>query len=93
MKNLLTTVEELLLDQEFFTGYGQSAVDINTGIPLSYSDILNYIDNELIYLYEDGLNYYISGGELIVSNSTCYDDFTNKRLIIKIGLDVQINCG
>jgi hypothetical protein len=93
MKNLLTTVEELLLDQEFFTGYGQSAVDINTGIPLSYSDILNYIDDELIYLYENGLNYYISGGELIVSNSTCYDDFTNKRLIIKIGLDVQINCG
>ena len=45
------------------------------------------------YLYQSGLNYYFSGGSLIVSNSSCYDSFTNKQLIVKISLDIQINCG
>jgi len=91
--DVFTQNENILINEDFFIGYGQDAVNPSTGLQLSYSDILNYIDNKLEYLYQSGLNYYFSGGNLIISNSSCYDNFTNKRLNVKIGLDVQINCG
>ena len=55
----------------------------------------NHLKNndKLELLYQDGLNYYLSGGNLIISNSSCYDNFTNKQIKLYIGLDVQINCG
>lgn len=93
LKDIITQNEDEILNSDFFVGYGQNAIDNNTGLPLTYVNILNYIDNEMQYLYQNGLNYYFSGGKLIVSNSSCYDSFTNKQLILKIGLDIQINCG
>jgi hypothetical protein len=93
LKDIITQNETVLVNSDFYVGYGQSAIDPITGIPLTYSNILNYIDNEMEYLYQSGLNYYFSGGSLIVSNSSCYDSFTNKQLIVKISLDIQINCG
>jgi hypothetical protein len=88
-----TSVETTLVNQLILTSYGQNAIDTSTNLPVTYYDILNYIDNSLQYLYQNGLNYYLSGGNLIVSNSACYDNFTNKLLNLYIGLDLQINCG
>jgi hypothetical protein len=40
-----------------------------------------------------GLNYYINGLDIIISNSSCMDDFTDKTLSLNVGLDLKINCG
>jgi hypothetical protein len=90
--DLLTTTEDNLINEIFYTGYGQNALDPNTGQALTYSQVLNAIDQKLQYLYQYGLNYYLNGGTLTVSNSSCYDNFTNKQLKLFIGLDIQINC-
>jgi hypothetical protein len=92
LQDIITSTEEALVNGNFYTGYGPFALDINTGIPLTYSQVLSAIDSQLQNIYQFGLNYYISGGNLIVSNSTCYDNFTNKRLKLYIGLEIEINC-
>lgn len=76
----------VLVHEYFFTGYGY-------GDNPTYSFLINSIDEKLDKLYQYGLNYYFAGNKLIVSNSTCYDDFTNKTLYLNIGIDIQINCG
>ena len=38
------------------------------------------------------MNYYFSGNKLVISNSSCYDNFTNKTLYLNIGVMVDINC-
>ena len=93
LKDILTNTEQSLIIEKFYTGYGQNASDLTTGLPLTYYDVINAIDDKLELLYQDGLNYYLSGGNLIISNSSCYDNFTNKQIKLYIGLDVQINCG
>jgi hypothetical protein len=90
--DMITNQEDTLISELFYTGYGQSAEDPISGIPLTYYDVINAIDNKLQYLYQYGLNYYFTGGVLTISNSTCYDDFTNKRLNLSIGLDINIVC-
>ncbi len=77
---------DILVQESFYTGYGFN------GYPTS-SQVLTAIDQKLQTLYNYGLNYYFSGNTLIVSNSSCYDDFTNKTLYLNIGINVQINCG
>ena len=76
---------QILVQESFFTGYGPQ-------FPTT-SQITTAINEKLETLYQYGLNYYFAGNTLIVSNSTCYDDFTNKTLYLNIGIDVQINCG
>ena len=93
LKDIVTNVETTLIDEPIFTSYGQSAIDTSTNLPVSYYNVINYIDNALEYLYQNGLNYYFVGGTLIISNSSCYDNFTNKQLNLNIGLNIQINCG
>jgi len=75
----------ILLQEQFYNGYG--FVDYPTD-----NQILTAIDDKLSVLYQYGLNYYIAGDKLIVSNSTCYDDFTNKRLTLNVGVKVNITC-
>lgn len=77
--------DEILIQEPFYTGYGSNDKP-------TYSQVMDAIDDKLVKLYQHGLNYYFSGNKLIVSNSTCYDDFTNKRLYLNIGIDIQIYC-
>jgi len=76
---------DILVQEQFYVGYGGSDTPTNL-------QILNAIDEKLVGLYDYGLNYYFSGNNLVISNSTCYDDFTNKKLYLNIGVDIQINC-
>jgi hypothetical protein len=76
----------ILVQEQFFTGYGSNDLPTTT-------QVLNAINEKLEKLYQFGLNYYFAGNTLIISNSTCYDDFTNKTLYLNIGIDIQINCG
>lgn len=75
---------DILIQSSFFTGYGDDT-PTNT-------EILTGIETELDTLYSYGLNYYLAGNNLIVSNTTCYDSFTNKTLYLNIGVDIEINC-
>ena len=90
--DIITNQEDILINEPFYTGYGQNAEDPINGIPLTYYDVVNAIDNKLQYLYQYGLNYYFVGGVLTISNSSCYDNFTNKLLNLSIGLDINIVC-
>ena len=76
---------DILVQEQFYVGYGSSDTPTNL-------QIINAIDEKLVGLYDYGLNYYFSGKGLVISNSTCYDDFTNKKLYLNIGVDIQINC-
>jgi hypothetical protein len=77
---------QILVQESFYTGYGFNDYPTN-------SQVLTAINDKLVTLYQYGLNYYFAGNTLVVSNSTCYDDFTNKTLYLNIGIDIQINCG
>lgn len=75
----------ILVQEQFYTGYGY--YDTPTFVQIS-----DAINNELVGLYNHGLNYYFAGKTLVISNSTCYDDFTNKKLYLNIGINLSINC-
>ena len=75
----------ILVQEQFYTGYGFYDQP-------NVAQIIAAIDLKLALLYNSGLNYYFSGKTLIISNSTCYDDFTNKKLYLNIGINVSINC-
>ena len=75
----------ILIQESFYNGFGPNDTPTQT-------EILNAINDKLIGLYNYGLNYYLAGNTLIVSNSTCYDDFTNKTLYLNIGVNININC-
>lgn len=77
--------QNVLIQEQFYTGYG--SIDYP-----SQSTIINAINEKLENLYQYGLNYYYTNNQLIVSNSTCYDNFTNKTLQLNIGIVVDINC-
>jgi hypothetical protein len=77
---------DILVQEPFYVGYGFSDSPTN-------SQILTAINDKLSTLYQFGLNYYFAGSTLIISNSSCYDDFTNKTLYLNMGVDIQINCG
>ena len=75
----------ILVQELFYTGHGYYDTP-NVG------QIINSIDDKLQNLYNYGLNYYFAGKTLVISNSTCYDDFTNKKLYLNIGINININC-
>ena len=75
---------DVLIQSPFYTGYGDDVPTVN--------ELLTGIETELDTLYSYGLNYYLAGNNLIISNTTCYDSFTNKTLYLNIGVDIQINC-
>ena len=74
-----------LIQEQFYTGYG------NVDFP-SFSNIINGINQKLEGLYVYGLNYYLAGNTLIVSNSSCYTNLSNKTLKLNIGIMVDLNC-
>ena len=76
---------QVLIQEQFYIGYGYNDTPTNL-------QIYNALNDKLETLYNYGLNYYFSGNVLVVSNSSCYDDFTNKKLYINIGVELQINC-
>ena len=75
----------ILVQEKFFTGYGGNDVPTN-------SQWVNALDDKLEYLYQDGLNYFINSNTITIANSSCYDDFTNKRLYLNVGIDISISC-
>ena len=76
---------QILVQEQFYTGYGINDYPTQT-------QLINALDTELAGLYNYGLNYYFAGNTLIVSNSSCYDNFSTSTLYLNIGIDIDINC-
>lgn len=76
----------VLVQEKFYTGYGNNDYPTN----LQWISALN---QKLEYLYQEGLNYYIDENNVLtVSNTTCYDEFTDKTLTVNVGVNIEINC-
>lgn len=76
----------VLVQEKFYTGYG------NQDYP-SENDWIFALNTHLEYLYQEGLNYFIDENNVLtVSNTTCYDEFTDKTLTVNVGVNIQINC-
>jgi hypothetical protein len=76
----------ILVQESFYTGFGP--IDVPT-----LNQWITALNEKLQGLYMYGLNYYISGTNIIISNSSCMDEFTDKTIQLNIGLDLTINCG
>ena len=76
----------ILVQEQFFTGYGINGAPTNA----QWETALN---EKLQYLYQDGLDYSINGDIITISNSGCMDEFSNKTLYLNIGINISINCG
>jgi hypothetical protein len=77
---------DILVQEQFFTGYGINGAPTNA----QWETALN---EKLQYLYQDGLDYSINGDIITISNSGCMDEFSNKTLYLNIGINISINCG
>lgn len=77
---------DILVQEQFYTGYGINGAPTNT----QWETALN---EKLQYLYQDGLDYSINGDIITISNSGCMDSFTDKTLYLNIGINISINCG
>ena len=76
---------DILVQSKFYTGYGPNDVPTN-------SDWVQALNEKLELLYQQGLNYFINGNTITIANSSCYDDFLNKRLYLNIGIDLNLIC-
>jgi hypothetical protein len=77
---------QILIQQPFYNGYG------STDVP-NLTQWINALQINLQSLYTYGLGYYINGNTLVVSNTNCYPNFTDKTLTLNVGVDITINCG
>lgn len=76
----------VLIQEKFYTGYGNQDYPTN-------SQWISALNTYLEYLYQEGLNYFIDENNVLtVSNTTCYDNFTDKTLTVNVGVNIQINC-
>lgn len=75
----------VLVQEKFYTGYG------NTDYP-TQQEWFDALNTHLDSLYQHGLNYSLNNGQLIVSNSSCYDEFSNKTLSVNVGVNINMNC-
>jgi len=76
----------ILVQQKFYTGYGNQASPSN-------SDWLNAAIAYFQYLYQDGMSYTINGNTITFSNTGCDPTFTNKTITLNVGINITINCG
>ena len=75
----------LLRKDLFYTGYGGSDYPSST-------QWINAVESSLDNLYQDGLEYTMSGTTITISNIGCNNDFTNDSIQINAGVNININC-
>lgn len=78
--------DEILTQNKFYNGYG------STDIP-NETQWFDGVEAGLKYLYQEGLYYTLNESVLTISNIGCNDNFTDKRLRVSIGVNVNLNCG
>lgn len=77
---------DILVQEQFYTGYGGSDVPTN-------SDWLTAANTHFQYLYQEGLSYTINGNVITFANTGCSPDFYGKTITLNVGINISINCG
>ena len=75
----------LLRKDLFYTGYGGGDYPSST-------QWISAVENSLDNLYQNGLEYTMSGTTITISNIGCNNDFTNDSIQINAGVNININC-
>ena len=76
----------VLIQEQFYTGYGASDYPTN----LQWKTALN---DSLIYLFDNGLDFTINGDILKVFSLDCNGGFEGSTLELNVGINVTIHCG
>jgi hypothetical protein len=76
---------EILIQQQFYTGYGQNDVPTNT-------DWKNALNLYLPQLIKYNLGYYINGNFITVKNLTLSPKNLGELFKLNVGIDMEINC-
>jgi hypothetical protein len=76
---------EILIQQQFYTGYGQNDVPTNT----EWKNALNLYLPQLI---KYNLGYYINGNFITVKNLTLSPKNLGELFKLNVGIDMEINC-
>ena len=77
---------DILVQEQFYTGYGANDVPTNT-------QWQSAIINHFLYLYQNGLAYSINGNTITFTNIGCMANFTDKTIYLNVGINLSINCG
>jgi hypothetical protein len=76
---------EILIQQQFYTGFGQNDVPTNT-------DWKNALNLYLPQLIKYNLGYYINGNFITVKNLTLSPKNLGELFKLNVGIDMEINC-
>jgi hypothetical protein len=77
--------EEYLIYEPFYTGFGLNDVPSRS---MWKNAVGEYLDN----LYEYGLNYFVNGNILNVTNMDCVPKNLNSTLSLNVGINISISC-
>lgn len=72
--------DQQIVLEKFYEGYGLNDVPTTT-------NWINAVNTYLTNLHEYGFNYVISENELTVSNTNCYDLFSNETFKLRVGIN------
>lgn len=72
--------DQQIVLEKFYEGYGVNDAP-------SPTDWINALNTHLINLHEYGFNYYIQENQLIVSNTNCYQTFSNDTFYLRVGIN------
>jgi uncharacterized protein YutD len=71
--------EQIVLEK-FYEGYGSTDAPTTT-------NWLNALNTYLTDLHNYGFNYYINNNELTVSNTNCYELFSQDTFYLRVGIN------
>jgi hypothetical protein len=77
--------DEYLIYEPFYTGFGLNDVPSRS---MWKNAVGEYLDN----LYEYGLNYFVNGNILNVTNMDCVPKNLNSTLSLNVGINISISC-
>lgn len=75
----------IIIQEPFYTGYGQT--DVPTNIQWRNALIVN-----LNKMYDYGFTYFLNGNMLTITSLTCEPHYSNKNVSLNVGINIDINC-
>jgi len=76
---------DIIIFEEFYTGYGLTDVPTNTRWR---NALIRYLPN----LYDFGFNYYLQGNYLTINSMTCEPKNLEESVTLNVGINLNINC-
>ena len=76
---------DVIIKEQFYTGYGQYDVPTNTQWK---NALITYLPN----LYNYGFTYFLNGNTLTITSLTCGTNNLNEIVVLCAGINIDINC-